>query len=127
MRGAAAIGGLFVVLVAAVLCGCGIGGPEEQDPRLPSPDARGIEELEDQSAPIYWLGKSFRGLPLSGVEISPTAIVVAYGMPRCRGDSFDWRYCEYPVTISSGENGATPSFPRRGTGRSASNTSNRPF
>ncbi len=114
MRRGRAVASLFVVLVAVVLCGCGIGGPEEQDPRLPSPDARGIEELEDQSAPIYWLGRSFRGLPLSGVEISPAAVVVAYGVPKCGGNSFDGRYCEYPVTISSGEERGNPFFPPAG-------------
>jgi hypothetical protein len=106
--------GVVAVLATVALAGCALG--EKADPgTYPQPSAEVLDELRERYEPIYWLGDSFRGLGLTGVEVTEPGVVMAYGKPICRRNDLEYgSSCGYPIVITSGESRGNPFLPPAG-------------
>lgn len=108
---------VLAVTVLLAVTGCSLG--EKADPgTYPRPSVEVLDELRERHEPIYWLGHSFRGLALTGVETSEEGTVLAYGKPACRPADLEYgSSCDYPVVITSGEMRPNPFLPPAGRER----------
>ena len=79
----------LLVVGAAAIAGCG-GGADPQ-----SPQARALAAERAAGAPLYWVGPSFGGLPLTDVMRDPRRTTLIYGSCTPSGDTG----CATPLQI----------------------------